>query len=197
MKAAASGNPLILEEMNLRQKLRRLEGQRQEHERGQHRIRAQMRSMASEKEQLVQRMPAAEQDAAMALEFKAAPLAATIGGTALEKSKDIGAAIIAAGRQMLKEGSEQRRLGSIGPFPLDLDHIDGKAFAIRIAGAELHSIGLSDIDEADAVGLAQRIVNTIRRLRDVPEASRERIAEIDRHPGAGAADRRLGRRARS
>jgi hypothetical protein len=45
MKAAASGNPLILEEMDLRQKVRRLSSQGTEHDREQHRIRGRIRSL--------------------------------------------------------------------------------------------------------------------------------------------------------
>ncbi len=180
MKAAASGNPLILEEMDLRQKLRRLEGQESEHDREQHRIRGRIRSMREERTRIDDRAETATTDAASATELAKADFAATVEGVRHEKNKDFGAAIIAVGRRMLKEGGGETALGSYGPFQLRLEHDHDKAFAVEISGAGSYSVYINDVDEKDPVGLSQQIVNTVRKLADVPDQLRERAAEIDR-----------------
>lgn len=180
MKAAASGNPLILEEMDLRQKLRRLEGQESEHDREQHRIRGRIRSLREERSRIDDRADTAAADATSAAELAKADFAATVEGVRHEKNKDFGAAIIAVGRRMLKEGGGETALGSYGPFQLRLEHAHDKAFSVEIAGADTYSVYITDVDEKDPVGLSQQIVNTVRKLTDVPDQLRERAAEIDR-----------------
>ncbi|WP_421925290.1 PLxRFG domain-containing protein [Neoaquamicrobium sediminum] len=180
MKAAASGNPLILEEMDLRQKLRRLEGQESEHDRWQHRIRGRIRSLREEKDRIDDRADTAEADAASAAELAKADFAATVEGVRHEKNKDFGAAIIAVGRRMLKEGGGETALGSYGPFQLRLEYAYDKAFSVEIAGADTYNVHIADVDEKDPVGLSQQIVNTVRKLADVPDQLSERVAEIDR-----------------
>lgn len=178
MKAAASGNPLILEEMDLRQKLRRLESQRSEHEREQHRIRGRIRSMQDEERRNLDNLPAAEQDAAAARALSGEEFAATVAGKTVEKPSDMGAEILGAARNALKTHSEGGPLGSYGPFKLALEYSHTRAFIVTIDGAAEHTVFIEDVDGAAPAGVGMRVVNSVRRLMDVPAELRSRNEEI-------------------
>lgn len=180
MKAAASGNPLILEEMDLRQKLRRLESQRSEHEREQHRIRGRIRSMQDEERRNLDNLPAAEQDAAAARALSGEEFKATVAGKTVEKPSDMGAEILGAARAALKAHSEGGPLGSYGPFKLALEYSHTRAFIVTIDGAAEHTVFIEDVDGAAPTGVGMRVVNSVRRLMDVPAELRGRNEEIAR-----------------
>ncbi len=177
MKAAASGNPLILEEMSLRQKVRRLEGAATEHDREQYRIRSRMRDMQNEREKIAAGLASADAEKARA-EATIAEFTAKVSGEAMEKPKDMGAAVIAAGRRMLVDEEDARTIGSYGRYTLSLSHVAGEGFDLELKGEQAHEVHIKDITEADASGLAQRMANTVRRLADAPAQMRERDAYI-------------------
>lgn len=179
MKAAASGNPLILEEMDLRQKVRRLEGQSAEHDREQHRIVRRVREMTEEKELLSKRMPATRADAAKAMEAAGKPFSAVVSGETIEKPKDFGAALVAAGRKMVADESTEVQLGTYAGFNLSMERPYSSYLTVNIEGSETHEIDIRDIEDADALGTAMRIINTVRKLPDVPHQIEERVAEIE------------------
>ena len=180
MKAAASGNPLILEEMDLRQKIRKLEGQAAEHDREQHRIRMRVRDLQDEGARIKSRMPALEADAERARRTIAAGFNATVEGTAAEKPKDLGAAILKAGQKFLKAGSEGGAIGTYGEFGLSLSYDHTRAFSLDVEGDRQQQIYIEDLDNTDPTGLARRVMNTVSSLEVEPKHSRERAAEIDR-----------------
>jgi hypothetical protein len=178
IKAAASGNPLILEEMDLRQKVRRLEGQAAEHDREQHRIVRRTREMAEEKASLTKRMASAQADSDTATTAAAQPFAAVVQGETFEKPKEFGAALVAAGRGMLENKSEELKLGNYAGFKLSMEQPYTGYFTVNIEGSETHEIPIKDIEDADALGTA--MINTVRKLPDVPLQIEERISDIEK-----------------
>ncbi|MGV1752795.1 PLxRFG domain-containing protein [Agrobacterium sp. CG674] len=178
MKAAASGNPLILEEMDTRRKLRQLEGQSVEHDREQHRIKAKIKSLTEEAAAIEKALPLVQSDAAMAA---AAPaeFAGTIGGETFDKRKEFGAAIVAAMRKELIDKEGVRDLGEYAGFKIGIDPMGyGRAFHVTITGKKEYSIPVDDASDVDAAGLATRIANTVKRIANQPEFDRSRAAEI-------------------
>ncbi|WP_144574331.1 PLxRFG domain-containing protein [Agrobacterium sp. DE0009] len=178
MKAAASGNPLILEEMDTRRKLRQLEGQSVEHDREQHRIKGKIRSLEAETESLQRALPAVEADAEMA---RNAPeeFSGTINGEAFDKRKDFGAAIVAAMRKELIDKEGVGQIGEYAGFKIGIDPQGyGRAFNVTIEGSREHYVPVDDASDVDAAGLAQRIANTVKRLANQPAIDKERIREI-------------------
>ncbi|MCI9865519.1 PLxRFG domain-containing protein [Rhizobium skierniewicense] len=178
MKAAASGNPLILEEMDTRRKLRQLEGQSVEHDREQHRIKAKIKSLTEEAAAIEKALPLVQSDAAMAA---AAPaeFAGTIGGETFDKRKEFGAAIVAAMRKELIDKEGVRDLGEYAGFKIGIDPMGfGRAFHVTIMGKKEYSIPVDDASDVDAAGLATRIANTVKRIANQPEFDRSRAAEI-------------------
>ena len=178
MKAAASGNPLILEEMDLRQKLRKLDNQSREHDREQHRIADRLRSLANERENIGERMPKlrTDSDAAFAAinEGKV-----EIGEGTFEKPGDYGSAIVSAGIKMLQANTDIQSIGKFGAFKLRLENTHDRAFRLHVDGALEHTINLTpDIRDADNVGVGMKLRNTVKGLVDMPADSEARLEQI-------------------
>ncbi len=179
MKAAASGNPLILEEMDTRRKLRQLEGKSVEHDREQHRIKGKIRTLEGEAERLQRDMPSVEADAELASKAPA-EFTATVNGETFEKRKDFGAAIVAAMRKELIDKEGVREIGEYAGFKVGIDPLGyGRAFNVTIEGSREHFVPVDDASDVDAAGLAQRIANTVKRLANQPSIDKERISEIE------------------
>lgn len=184
MKAAASGNPLILEEMELRRRLRRLEGQATEHDREQHRIKMRLRAMRDEAGRIEAGMAAMEDDAARAAAIADADFAATVGGKTFEKPGEFGRAITDLARKAAEDGADSTPAGEFGGFALSVEPTLGESVSIIVEGAGSHDVHVADIGEADPVGVAMRVINTVRKLVDAPRQARERAGEIARQlPG--------------
>lgn len=180
MKAAASGNPLILEEMDLRQQVRRLEGLSAEHDREQHRIKGKLRSMREEVARLNAQMPDVEADAGMAADAVASGFPATIAGQQVEKAGQLGAAVLAATRRMLEAVDiKPAELGLFGNFRVTAEMSHGKTFDIGIVGAREHGFTIEDVEQQDNVGLGTSMLQTLRHLVKVPEQRRQRLGELD------------------
>lgn len=179
MKAAASGNPLILEEMDTRRKLRQLEGKSVEHDREQHRIKGKIKSLEGEAERLQREMPAVAADAELASKAPA-EFTGTVNGETFDKRKDFGAAIVAAMRKELIDKEGVREIGEYAGFKVGIDPLGyGRAFNVTIEGSREHFVPVDDASDVDAAGLAQRIVNTVKRLANQPTIDRDRISEIE------------------
>lgn len=179
MKAAASGNPKILEEMDLRQKLKKLDNAYSEHKRSQHRIEADIKRLGEERSDLTYGMAAAVSDAKAAAKTVEAGHIGIIRGHKLEKAKEIGEAIISAGQEMLQDSVKSKPIGKYGEFALKLEHKHTAKFNLVAEAENSYQVEIADIDDTDARGLTQRLANTISRLVDVPEANQERISKID------------------
>jgi len=177
MKAAASGNPLILEEMDTRRKLRQLEGQSIEHDREQHRVKGKIKSLEDEADRLQRGLSKVEADADLARKVPE-EFAGTVGGETFEKRKDFGAAIVAAMRKELIDKEGVREIGEYAGFKIGIDPLGfGRAFNVTLEGAREYTVPVDDASDVDAAGLAQRIINTVKRLANQPAIDKERISE--------------------
>ena len=159
MKAASSGNPLILEEMTLRQRIRRLENERTGHDREQFRIRdsiqyQQKRAVYAERE-----LADLRKDVKRA---QPAEFAMTIGNETFDKRKDAGEAILAAAANMEQNGIAEQDIGSYGDFTLHLYRLSAEQYEITVQGAGAYTakFGLG----ADPVGTAMRVTNAVKDL---------------------------------
>lgn len=159
MKAASSGNPLILEEMTLRQRIRRLENERTGHDREQFRIRdsiqyQQKRAVYAERE-----IADLQQDVKRA---QPAEFAMTIGNETFDKRKDAGEAILAAAANMEQNGIAEQDIGRYGDFTLHLYRLSAEQYEITVQGAGAYTakFGLG----ADPVGTAMRVTNAVKDL---------------------------------
>lgn len=178
MKAAASGNPLILEEMTLRQQIRKLESAAVEHDRNQHRVKGTIGGVRREINHIETTLPDMERDAATAAETLAGEFTATIRGAAIGKPSEMGAAIIAAAKEMLESGAQQSPVGSYGPFKLTLKWMHTRFMNLIMTGAMPHDISVGDVTEADPNGLGLKVTNTARWMVKQPEQMQARLGQL-------------------
>lgn len=183
MKAASSGNPLILEEMTLRQAIRKLENQQSEHNREQFRIKDRVRMSAD----------MAKANDAQAAEFDAdapkAPkeFAVTIGNQTFDKPKEAGEAILNAVVAMQNANEESREIGTYGGFRLILDDATNgttPAAILTLKGKGEYQVSANN--GSDPTGLGQRMRNTVRDLaemaqnkRDLAQRNRDDIPKLE------------------
>jgi len=185
MKAAASGNPLILEEMDLRQKLRRLEGQSAEHDREQFRVRDTIRRLREEAKRIEARLPADVADAAAATAALENGLPTTIEGQEVEKAGQLGAAVIGAARRAENAGDTATlKLGQLGDFAVSIEptpnYFAKAAYTVTLAGKSEHDIVIDDIAKAHDVGTGTAIMNTLRALVKEPKSRQDRLDQVTR-----------------
>lgn len=163
MKAASSGNPLMLEEMTLRQKVRSLENERMAHDRDQFRIRDKIREENGNIKSIQRTLTQLRADRQLEQPSK---FAVTIDGQAYDKRKEAGAAVLELAREMEKSGeSERENIGSYGGFRLSIDQYRLGEYALQLEGAGTYTVRF-DSDKADAQGLAIRMANAVSDLGD-------------------------------
>lgn len=172
MKAASSGNPLILREMELRQQIRKLESLEQEHNREQFSIRDKINQLTrfegSAKEQLARLV----QDEKNKIPD---PFAMTVKGKAFDKPSKAGEAIMAEAQRMADAGTETTTVGKYAGFDLILENLDGVQFVLTIKGKGEYQVDIKNVRETDATGLVRRVMNTVAKL---PEQSIELAQKI-------------------
>lgn len=117
MKAAASGNPAILEEMSLRKTLRALENQRREHVRGITRTADTIDMMKRSNARLREDVPKYRADA----KVNTKELNAKIGKKTFDKIGDAADAAVAEMRKRIDKGATQGDLGSVWGLTLRFD----------------------------------------------------------------------------
>ena len=174
MKAASSGNPLMLEEMSLRQKVRTLENERMAHDRDQYRVRDKIRQEQSAVKTIQRTLGDLRADVQLE---QPSPFAATIDGQTFDKRKEAGAAILTAASDMLQNGQTDREnIGSYGGFRLSLDELDFGHYALQLEGKGTYSVNF-ELAKADAQGLAVRMSNAVN---DLPGAVKKMETALDR-----------------
>jgi hypothetical protein len=179
MKAASSGNPLILEEMELRRKLRTLEQAEEEHDREQFRIRDAIRREKSIVERGKDRLLKYAQDVKKA---KAAPkdFTMTVNGQKIDKQKAAGQEILAEAAKMSDAGTESKAIGSYAGFDMTLENVTGTRFVLTLDGAMEHQVDIKDISDADPTGLARRVTNTISAIDAEAKQAAKRVSQAEK-----------------
>lgn len=133
MKAAASGNPKILEEMQIRRNLRELENAQSNHQREQYRIKDSIKRAAENKARYDRTAEQMEADAALKVPEK---FEITVRGKAFDKRKDAGEAIAKALGDL-----PENKDGFMGAFHLIGKYGDFKLMARRLGTSSEGAIG--------------------------------------------------------
>lgn len=181
MKAAASGNPLILEEMDLRQQLRKLDTSRLNHDREQYDIRDRIRWNEKLVDVNTAAMPAARADAEKAAALPK-DFSATIAGETFGKMKEAGEAAIVAAGAFKDGGADNGVLGSYGQFQLRLAKGSDGGIYVQVPLAS----GPANVrvpEDADPVGLMMRLRNTLTDLVETPRRLEAALASAQREVG--------------
>lgn len=159
MKAASSGNPMILEEMSLRQKVRKLETERQGHDREQHRLRD---SISSAKRRVDSSDRLLDELRADSKLKQPKDFEMTVDGQVFDKRKDAGEAILAKAAEMEAGKVEEAELGAYGDFAMRIERIGAERFIVSLNGSGSYEARV-DIG-TDALGAAMRVTNTVKDL---------------------------------
>lgn len=131
MKAAASGNPLFLEDVTLRKKIRTLENQRYEHDREQQRAADTAHRLQASVKWLEKEIPKAEADA----KIDTSTFAAELDGETFEKPSEYGKAIIAKVAAYQESNMPRGGLGTMFGLPVSYD-AEGEPVIILHAAKE-------------------------------------------------------------
>lgn len=172
MKAASSGNPLILEEMALRQRIKRLDTERYGFNSDQYRLRDTIRSIKSRiknGEALASNMEA-DSKVELPEEFSL-----TVKGRGYDNRKEAGVAIIMAAVELHASPKDTAKIGAFGGFDLMLDKAGAEQFTLTLVGEGEYETRPFTLD-ADPQGLATRVTNAVRGLEQDARALRESIA---------------------
>lgn len=161
MKAASSGNPLILEEMDLRQKIRKLEQLESEHDREQFTIQDTIRQYKRTLERDKQRLGDYVKDEKVSVPKEFTMM---VNGKTYDKRADAGAAMLKTAKQMADSGKDTQSVGKYGGFELILENLSGVKFVATLKGAAEHQIEIDNINEQDAGGLATKVANAAARI---------------------------------
>lgn len=172
MKAASSGNPLILEEMSLRQRIRTLENERTAHDRDQFRIRDRIGMEQGNVRTINRQLDELRADDKLA---QPAKFEVTIDGQTFDKRKDAGEAIMQQALQMEQTGEETRQIGNYGGFKLTLEKLFAETYALEVSGTGTYSTKVAMGD--DPAGLAMRMTNSVRDLPAAIEKKEEALAQ--------------------
>ncbi|WMY76422.1 hypothetical protein RHD99_11060 [Buttiauxella selenatireducens] len=165
MKAASSGNPLILEEMSLRQQIRKLNNERVGHDREQYRLRDAIRSAERIEAVADSRLKELKHDAKLE---QPKQFVMTIDGETYDKRKDAGDAILKAAMQLSKSGKDDAMIGNYGGFNIHVEQGDyTNNFHLSLVGEGSYTTDFTS--EADPVGLAMRATNTVKDLDGAAE----------------------------
>lgn len=175
MKAASSGNPLILEEMDLRQKLRKAEASQMEHDREQHRIQKAIREEKAILSSGFDQLKRLEADAKAAEEIT--KFSAKVGKTIYDKPKEAGAAILVKAGKMADAGTQVENIGQYGGFTLELENISGSDFYLNVIGQSEYDVKIEGIERTDPTGLIQRMRNAVSSIEGMATNKRNRLAK--------------------
>ena len=167
MKAASSGNPLILEEMSLRQAIRKLENSQAEHNREQHRIKDQMRWVEQSAKNAEGRADIMEADAPKAPKT----FAVTIGDQTFKKHGEAGEAIIKITNDLMRSSDVSREIGTYGGFKLTADKASMNA-VLTVSGKGEYQVNVGL--DPNPTGLALRLQNTVKGLDEAAAEDRAR-----------------------
>lgn len=159
MKAASSGNPLILEEMSLRQKVRKLETERQGFDREQHRLRDSIRYANQRVERAERLLGELREDAKRA---QPKDFEMTIDGQTFDKRKDAGEALMAQLAEMEDSQAETATLGKFGDFTLTAERVGAERYIATLEGAGTYEAKI-EIGN-DPMGAVMRITNSVKDL---------------------------------
>lgn len=176
MKAASSGNPLILEEMDLRKQIREIEGLEVSHNRQQHRVRDDVRRYEQMLESRESDIEAYEQDLAKA---NAVPkdFSMTVAGKSFTKRVDAGKALQVELAKVHKDKNklmgESVKIGEYAGFEIHAEpRAIGNHIVVDVIGAKNYDFMVEDYTKLDHAGLSTRVTN---RVSDIANRYQNRL----------------------
>lgn len=181
MKAASSGNPLILEEMSLRRELQNLESEKSRHNREQHRIKDTIRSLVRDQSSHDRNIAELTQDMSVRVPEK---FEITIGKKTFKQGQE-GARDQAG--ELLKEAAiksaqlkQDFKVGSYGDFDLFVQHYSFSRDSVQFIATSPVTGGKYSvyftIGSDSPAGLITKIGNRLRSIPDMLKTAEDQKA---------------------
>ena len=171
MKAAASGNPKILEEMQLRRKMKEMTTEESNFKREQHRVKDTIKAAEGYARDAQERASVRETDAARQIPEK---FEAKVGGQSFDKRTEAGDAILKQATQMEKSGEKHREIGSYGDFKLNLNRVPyftgdrvESEYMLELEGAGRYRAKSTFNLGSDATSVAMRMNGAVQDAREI------------------------------
>lgn len=187
MKAASSGNPLILEENDLRTKIKKLEDSRIAHERTQHSIRQKIAYSKSRLPSMKNQLESLESDSNAIPLF---PDELELKGRKFDKRKDAGKVLLDEIRAYSSTKMENpKKIGYFGGFSVELEAYNGTfGFTpyVNVVREGVYgydaSFAISNDKESDVdtSGLVTRIENVLKRIAGSRDSLLKEIGAIEK-----------------
>jgi N12 class adenine-specific DNA methylase/predicted RNA methylase len=183
MKAASSGNPLILEEMTLRQKVQKLNQQKTNHDREQHRIKDSIRIKKKALVRMDGELPDMKADAETAAQI-GQEFAIQVGKKVFDKRQEAGEALVATAKKI--GSAKPVSIGSIGGFSITVHTNDLGHNKLSVSGKNLYTpksdvdLSSDDLSKEQKGGIATQIFNVARTVPGKEfDATRSEIKRIE------------------
>jgi hypothetical protein len=177
MKASSSGNPLILEEMDLKQKIKKLEAIKKNHNRTRYDVQDKIKSIKNSMEKEESEVAKYESDIDLAKDtVLGKDFLIEIEGVKFDKREDAGNKLLEVAKEMVSNNESNKEIGKIGGFTLSIER---KAWSqdgayLIIEGQQEYFINF-DVREQKAGGLTLKITNQINRIVEEYEAYKEEL----------------------
>lgn len=181
MKAAASGNPLILESIKLRKEVRDLEAQQKSHTRAAHTMESTVRSVDKKSAWEYRNKARAERMAKR--HDPDGPFSLELGGKAFTDAKEVKPAAILTAFKAAMEASSAITVGSFRGLEVEMN---ARATAIEVSlrdPEEEGVIGTTSLGREDNVspsGFVTRLENIYRRIAGYTAEADARVAKLER-----------------
>jgi N12 class adenine-specific DNA methylase len=182
MKALSSGNPLILEDMKLTKDIKKLEALKKSHDRNQYDLEAKIKRARSLIDESASKQAVYDADAERAKALGKG-FAMTINGVTFDKREDAGTELVHLAKNAPK--GKNVPVGSVAGFDLSVENIGkDKLFGdssgmVIVSGKQDYEI-MFDIEHQSYEGLAQKVVNQIKRIAAEAQDYAQRVEETKR-----------------
>lgn len=180
MKAASSGNPLILEEMTLRKQVKTLEDDRSQHLRDQHRVQRSLNEARKSVPRLETSIEIGKKELSVPIPKE---LAITVNGKEYKQGEEgarenAGAALLSVAKTMTHYGKE-RKIGQYGGFELSVraGMVDGVAvFELTSPNDRVYDVRITP-DNQSPLGLVTKITNLVNDLPSMLAQAEQRLKD--------------------
>lgn len=173
--AIASGNPLLKEQADTNDTVRRLHGEEQQHRQKVFQARRDIEEANRTAARLNEMLPKYEADSKKVKDLTGDNFTAKVAGATYTSRKEFGEAVIKYANKLIKDGASSRKIGSISGFDLFLVG-PAPAFAELRGEATYRS---SQLDLSSPTGVAAKVANTVKNVSAQLDFAKNKIAEIN------------------
>lgn len=173
--AIASGNPLLKEQADINDTVRRLRGEEKQHRLKVFRARMDIDEANKTAVRLNEMLPKYEADSKKVKDLAGDHFTANVAGATYTSRKEFGEAVIKYANKFIKDGASSRKIGSISGFDLFL--VGPAPVLVELRGkATYRSIPL---DLNFPMGVAAKVENTVKNVSAQLDFAKNKIAEIN------------------